>query len=521
MILGKLYNISFLLARFFNILILCLLSFITLNSKYLISEHFFPNIKKIFFLNVENLEIFIYRFDILKQFIVYVNNIHYILFFILISSLLSLSLYIIYETNRTKLLIYTSIYSFLFYTSATSYFFNFNLNFQYFFLVPVIYFIIIFLNFKLLPNKIIKLLLLLPFIAEIFFANHIINHIKYRTIFFIRYFFVFLSINFAVVFLLPVIVNFNKVYENNKNIILKGNFYSVNVDIINNKIVFNEENKRQIVTLDESNDIFKSYNIDQKTTLQSIAFNYKKNEYYIYDEGTGFLSVLDGSNFNLRNKIFISNTFGDFKSHERVLFDDKNDNVVMLLEKGKIYILNVFNKIKEISIFDRSDSIIYNSVRNSYLITYWYNKPYFTEIFINDYKLQNIPSPDMQGYGAFSEQNKEIYIAFHQQGQIAVYDAKTMKLKRKIKGQYSVKGIFYDEDINILIAPSYFNGYIDIFLMDGTDKLLISKFVGYGIREAKFNDKKKNLYAVSKYGIYRKTIDIENLIKQYYKSRRH
>lgn len=513
--LNNLYSILFLLARFVNILILCSLSFVILNARYLFSEQFFPNIKKIFFLNVENLEIFLYRFNILKQFITYVNNIQYIVFFILISGILLLLLYRIYINNRTKLFIYASLYSFLFYVAVSLFFFNFQLNFQYLFAVPLIYFVAIFFNFKLFStNKTIKLILLIPVFAEIFFVNHIINHIKSKTNFFIRYFLVFLNINILIVICLPIVVNFQKIYENNENIILKGDFYSINIDDINNKIVFNEKNKRQFFILDEINKNFKSYNIAQKTTLESMAFNNNKNEYYIYDEGTGFLSVLNGDNFSLQNSFFVSNDFGDFKSHERVLFDNKNDNILILLEKGQIYIFNAFNKVAELPVFDRSDSIIYNSLRNSYLITYWYNKPYITEIFVDNYKLQNIPAYDMQGYAAFSKQNKEIYIAFHQQGRIGVYDAETMKLKRKIKGQYAVKGIIYDEDLNILIAPSYFTGYIDIFLMDGTDKLLITEFIGHEIREAKFNKNKENIYAVSRFGIYKKAINIKDLINK-------
>ena len=137
------------------------------------------------------------------------------------------------------------------------------------------------------------------------------------------------------------------------------------------------------------------------------------------------------------------------------------------------------------------------------------------EIDINSNSVNDIIVDSEQGYIAISEQNKEVYIAFHQQGRIGVYDATTMKLKRKIKSNYTVKDITYDEELNILIAPSYFTGYIDIFLMDGSDKLLTRKFVGYELREARFDTKKENLYVCSHKGLYKIPINIKEIINKY------
>ena len=91
---------------------------------------------------------------------------------------------------------------------------------------------------------------------------------------------------------------------------------------------------------------------------------------------------------------------------------------------------------------------------------------------------------------ALSKRNNELYIAFHQQGIIGVYDLITYKLKRYIYTQYSVKCIYYNEEYNVLFAPGYFTGYMDIFLMNGEDKLLKTMFVGAFPREPLyFNNK--------------------------------
>ncbi len=160
------------------------------------------------------------------------------------------------------------------------------------------------------------------------------------------------------------------------------------------------------------------------------------------------------------------------------------------------------------------DKLIFNKYRNCFLMSFHDGNSFLQEIDIENKKIRKIKADKYQGYLAISERNKEIYVAFHQQGRIGVYDAETMKLKRKIKTNYTVKDITYDEELNILIAPSYFTGYVDIFLMDGSDKLLTRAFVGYELREGCFDPQKENLYICSATGLYKKQIDIKKLIEQ-------
>jgi hypothetical protein len=159
-----------------------------------------------------------------------------------------------------------------------------------------------------------------------------------------------------------------------------------------------------------------------------------------------------------------------------------------------------------------NDGIIYNKYRKNFLISFYKNSSFLQEIDIENCKVNNIKADSHQGFIAISGKNKEIYVAFHQNGRIGVYDAETLVLKRKIKTNFMVKHITYDEDLNILIAPSYFTGYVDIFLMDGSDRLLYRGFVGYELREGSFDKKKENLYVCSMKGVYRKKINIKEII---------
>ena len=52
--------------------------------------------------------------------------------------------------------------------------------------------------------------------------------------------------------------------------------------------------------------------------------------------------------------------------------------------------------------------------------------------------------------------------------------------------------------------------------MDGSDKLLERQFVGYELREAKFDAKKENLYVCSRIGLYKVPINIKELVKKLY-----
>ena len=85
---------------------------------------------------------------------------------------------------------------------------------------------------------------------------------------------------------------------------------------------------------------------------------------------------------------------------------------------------------------------------------------------------------------------------------------------------YEMGEIFIGEPsqkIRLIIATSYYSGYIDIFFIDKQDVLLTKLFVGYDLRGAKFDSKKKNLYVCSINGLYKIPINIKELIEKYKK----
>lgn len=164
--------------------------------------------------------------------------------------------------------------------------------------------------------------------------------------------------------------------------------------------------------------------------------------------------------------------------------------------------MNTLNIIRQVNIPKESDDLIFNKIDKSYVISFWLDTPFFIVCPV-DYreKIKKIICPIFQGELCYSDINKEIYIAFHEQGQIYVYDANTYNLKRKTKVRYGAKNISYDEHRNVLVTASYFTGYVDILLMDGSDKIIYSKFVDFNLRQPVLcND---ILYVPTHYNMYR------------------
>ena len=142
--------------------------------------------------------------------------------------------------------------------------------------------------------------------------------------------------------------------------------------------------------------------------------------------------------------------------------------------------MDTLDIIKKIKVPKFLDSLIFNIENNSYIVSFWnMYTPYFLAFPLNQKAYKKVKAPLCQGEFVYSNRNKEIYAAYHIKGEIYVYDATTYKVKRKIKVGFSVKNLYYDEKYNILIASQYFNGNVYIFLMDGTDKLIYKKFVGF------------------------------------------
>ena len=507
---NHLYTPIFWISRIITVSIFGTCFFAVLNARYMWSESFFPILKSLLFINCVGTSGYLAnRVDILKHFVIYINyNLYFIVYLIILLLLAKILFKKIKNSIITVFCICLSILSYILFAKLC---FNMNINIMFILFIIFVYSILFVSNFKL--SKIPKIIMLIPIISDILFINHILSYIKKVKEQNIVY--MIFNANIIILLFLSLIISVCDLENSYKYKIVDGVFYSMDID--EDKIIFNEENDKQIYSYNmDLNEATKHNKLDMKITLQSFALNKKLKECYIYDESSGNFFILDSKNdFNIKQKIPISQQYGDLHSHERVLYDEFNNNIVIVMEAGIVYILNNFSTIASLTIPDRSDWVIYNPFRNSYLISYWYNEPYLTEISASNYNINNIDAPKMQGYIALSKRNKEIYIAFHQQGTIAVYDAETMKLKRKIKSNYSVKDITYDEDLNVLIAPAYFTGYIDIFLMDGSDKLLTRQFVGYILREAKFDTKKENLYVCSWHGLQKVPIDIKDLITKY------
>ena len=529
-----LYNIIFWVSRTITISIFGICFFAVLNAKYVFSELFFSKILDsslsvsyhiqktlniITSFSVLKLSLFIDPIAVkakalfYKLFCINSQNID-ILIYAFISILLIY--FTIKYIFKNKKLIFTVILE-VFLVYFFIYFFTHNLNFLLLSLISPIFFMIMYLINLYCPFQ--KIIMLFPLVGEIFCIDNIVLFITKK-----KQKELFVLINSIIIS--SILFMFMPYYNNESyNLVIKNDIYSdiYNIDVDNKQDRF-AISSYPILLFDNINN---KQEIKTKFDLyhQDIVVNWRKEEMYVYSIEEGLLYIIDINTKKEKLKLEILD-FEDIKDKRlidsRCFYDYQNNKILIVFEWNCSAVLIDLDNLKIIrryyDLLPSNDGVIYNKFRNSFILTYYQAEKTIQELNYNDIKVKNIPMESEQGYIAISEQNKEIYIAFHQQGRIGVYDAETMELKRKIKSNYTVKDITYDEELNVLIAPSYFAGYVDIFLMDGSDKLLKRKFVGYELREARFDTKKENLYVCSRNGLYKIPINIKKLIKESHKN---
>lgn len=488
-----------------------------INSQYMIFEDFFPylyillmpeNVNTQIFFNITLVYVFLWQY-----LFIYLTYSAYIYIYIAlttcitwITGLISKHDYILITANT----IFFLLMCLALYINKIIYF-----EYLYFIVFLIGYLTIIYINMYIkTDNKFIKILQLIPIFGELFLSCHILNHITGRFVLLKKIIF-FTVINTLLILTLGTRVNIEKSIKNINEMIAFGDFYIVNIDTEKNRIISNDKGKKEIFAIDmNDNNKNARYSVICRGMFDGAIYNSYRNEYYFYDEFSGIFFVLN-DDFSVKNTKEIAAFTKDSYSGHRIVFDNDYGIIILILEKGKLYKLNIetLNTMHSLNIPDRSDHAIINKFRKSCLISFWLKENFLIEYSIDNNKINKIEAPMMQGYIQISDKNKEIYLAYHQKGQIYVYDAQTYKFKRKIKTNYTVKNITYDEDLGILIAPSYIKGDIDIFLMDGSDKLVWHGFVGRMLREAKFDAKKENLFVASQYGLYKIPIDIKEILK--------
>ncbi len=250
-----------------------------------------------------------------------------------------------------------------------------------------------------------------------------------------------------------------------------------------------------------------------KNYREDIKVNCEKNEIYAYinsvDNTINKLVVFD-NDLNIKKEKNLQ-----YQGAERIDFDNKTNTICLCLDHSRKVLIFDMESLdiiatKEIE-EDFNDFVLFNFEDDSYILSFCANYPYFVVIPTDQRKIiKRYKCLKNQGYMALSKRNKELYIAFHQQGLIGVYDLKTYKLKRYIQTQYSVKCIYYNEEYNVLFAPGYFTGYMDIFLMNDKEQLLKTMFVGFFPRQPLYVNNK--ILIPSHLGLRKYDLNLKELV---------
>lgn len=366
-----------------------------------------------------------------------------------------------------------------------------NLLIKTFLLIPI-------LNIFLFPSYVIKLIF-----------NYNVNGFNKILIFILP----FITATFCLTFLpyTNTLHALTTLAKKSNKLIMSGAFYNINNG--NGTILTSLQTEILLIKNNRGQSIFKSNN-NIIFDIQTILFNNKKNEYYYYEHPNYKFYILDGTDFKLK-KYFLLPPISDNEDGlcERMILDDSNQNIALIQENGGFYIINTDSfeiKYKQNLLFG-NDSIIYNFCRMEFLMSFWNEYGKIPVYSLKDKKMYYLNSHIFQGNLAISKRNKEIYLSLPQRGHVYVYDAETYKFKYKIKTLYMAKSLYFIEEKNILIVLSYNSGYIDIFLMGNTPKLLERQFIGaYRLRDAKVAQDNKTLYITSAFGLY-KTV-LKNVI---------
>ena len=507
------YTVIFYISRVFSVLALGTGLFIVLQIKYAISERYFYFLFDFIFRNSDTANINFFNininfFEIISfLFIAFCKNSQIIdLLLIALAVVLIISILTIkFINNKHKYLLTTSIISSVIYI-VMYLIFSQPIMIALAIATPIIY-ILIQLSNKICPIQ--KLIMLIPIIGEILCTKNIIKHIfknssdKFKQI---SLLIVALIVSNIICFLFQ--YKTDKDFENR---IMDNWTYSIRS--YQDKLIISGD--RELITINKDDTITHTKN-DKFDIFEDFIVDKNKKQLYFCNFGGHELLIINSETLNIISNINIISDKND--NGDATLCCNENISKLLVIYEylniGCLLDLNThaIRYIKNVA--PSRDCLIYNKNRNSFLLSFYEDNSFLEEIDIENKKIRKIKADKYQGYLAISERNKEIYVAFLHQGRIGIYDAETMKLKRKIKTNYTVKDITYDEELNILIAPSYFTGYVDIFLMDGSDKLLTREFVGYELREGCFDHQKENLYVCSMNGLYKKEINIKKLIEQ-------
>lgn len=395
------------------------------------------------------------------------------------------------------------IISFIFCSKYKNFIINlsFYLSFTYY-----IYFVI---NFVLSNrNIIIKILMHVPIINIFIVPAHVFDYyFKNKNLVNFLSSIILVPISFTNLFFFTP-NEYNDILSRN-NIVIKNDIYNLTTDYSDFCFFIARKNIKKMDI--NSNNIIKETELTDFPYHEWLCFNDKREELYSCKAGQK-LVVLD-TNLNIKKERDIK-----YVGAERIAFDNKTETICLFVDRSRmltLFDINTLDIIRTINIKEHfNDFVLFNEEDNSYILSFWDRYNYFIVVPIDaDKKIQKYKCLPHQGYMALSKKNKELYIAFHQQGLIGVYDLQTYKLKRYIRTQYSVKCICYNEQYNVLFAPGYFTGYMDIFLMDGTDKLLDTVFVGCFPRDPVYT--KNKLLVPSYLGIKSIYLNLEDLIQKH------
>lgn len=235
--------------------------------------------------------------------------------------------------------------------------------------------------------------------------------------------------------------------------------------------------------------------------LEHIAINEQRNEIYHFDRDRIRLYVYDLETLiPTRQSPLLKAGMGSAK----VAFDNRSKTIAVKQEGNYCWILDMdtLEPIAPVIETHHTDVLSFDQTSGQYLLSIDRDSESFRAISTDGKTVRDIPAAKNQLTITSSAKRREVYLALPLKGQVYVYDAVTMTLKKKIETVFGVRGVACDEKHSLLITTSMFTGYVDVIDLN-SGRSIQKKFVQYYLRGVVLNSDKREAFVASIHGLYR------------------
>ncbi len=282
--------------------------------------------------------------------------------------------------------------------------------------------------------------------------------------------------------------------------IYAGTIYDIKIDRTTDRLFVADMNrsKLQVFNLADSKLI---QTIDfPRGHVERIIVDEKNRNLYRCNNITRRLLTYDLDTFELKQ---VSKPIRRGKGHVSIGYAPPSQSIIAVFEYGgytAIFPTPAESK-KLFQVYPRNHYIFYNPFRNSFLLSFWAGVPYFMEYNLAEDTLTKIEAQKFQMEFELDTKRDLIYLSLPLRKELYAYDARTMKLKKRIPTLLGARPMAYDDLHDLLIVGSLITGEVEIIDLEH-DTRFRKKTFAYYQRDITLDKKRRRAYISSVNGLY-------------------